>query len=125
MLRQADAGWANRKVLGVLFVIFLCGVAFGSAFTRNYLHSKILPQRQYQGLDAAQRVGLRHLKTELNLTPDQERIVTKVLDDYAKYYQNIEDEREDVAEHGKQRILDVLNPEQQKKFIRIFGQAPQ
>jgi hypothetical protein len=65
------------------------------------------------------------LKAELNLTPDQERVVTKVLDDYAKYYQNIEDERDDVAEHGKQRILDVLRPEQQKKFTKIFRQSMQ
>jgi hypothetical protein len=100
-------------------------MACGSAVTRNYLHSKMFPHRQYEGLDAAQRVGLSHLKAELNLTPDQERVVTKVLDDYAKYYQNIEDERDDVAEHGKQRILDVLRPEQQKKFTKIFRQSMQ
>jgi len=120
MLRH-DAGWANRKVLTVLAVIFLCGVACGSAVTRNYLHSKIVVRTQDLGLDAAQRVGLNRLKTDLNLTADQERVVTKVLDDYAKYYQNIEDEREDVAEHGKQRILDVLTPEQRKKFSELFG----
>jgi spore maturation protein CgeB len=81
--------------------------------------------RQDQSLDAAQRFGLSHLKAELKLTPDQDRVVTKVLDDYAKYYQNIEDEREDVAEHGKQRILDVLKPEQRKKFIQMFRASTQ
>lgn len=85
----------------------------------------MFPQRQYQRLDAAQRVGLSRLKTELNLTLDQQKVVTEVLDDYAKYYQNIEDEREDVAEHGERRILDVLTPEQQKKFTRIFGYSAQ
>jgi hypothetical protein len=115
------AGWSNPKVLTILAIIFLCGAAFGSAVTRSYLHSRMFPPRQYQGLDAARHFGLSHLKTELNLTPEQERVVTSVLDDYAKYYQNIEDEREDVADHGKQRILDVLNPEQQKKFSKIFG----
>jgi hypothetical protein len=85
----------------------------------------MFPQRQYQHLDEAQRVGLSRLKTELNLTVDQEKVVTEVLDDYAKYYQNIEDEREDVAEHGERRILDVLTPEQQKKFSRIFGHSAQ
>ncbi len=76
---------------------------------------------QSRGLDEAQRVGVTRLKTELNLTPEQERVVMKVLDDYGKYYQNIEDEREDVAQHGKQRILDVLTPDQQRKFGQIFG----
>jgi hypothetical protein len=46
-----------------------------------------------------------------------------VLDDYGKYYQNIEDEREDVAEHGKQRILSVLDERQKKRFNEIFGQV--
>lgn len=75
-------------------------------------------------MDAARRVGLQHLRTELNLTPSQELIVTRVLDDYGKYYQNIEDEREDVAAHGKQRILDVLNDQQKKRFDEIFGPVP-
>jgi hypothetical protein len=44
----------------------------------------------------------------------------KVLDAYGKYYQNIEDEREDVAEHGKQRILSVLNPDQKKRFLDLL-----
>jgi hypothetical protein len=72
-------------------------------------------------MDEARRVGLQRLKVELNLTPSQELIVTRVLDDYGKYYQNIEDEREDVAAHGKQRILDVLNDQQKKRFDQIFG----
>jgi hypothetical protein len=124
MLRRNDAGWSNPKVLTILTVIFLCGAAFGTAVTRSYLHSKILSSKQYDGMEAARQVGLERLKTQLNLTPEQERIVTKELDDYAKYYQNIEDEREDVAEHGKQRIFDVLTPEQRKKFGQIFGPPP-
>lgn len=122
MLRHQDAGWSNPRVLAILAVIFLCGAAFGSAVTRGYLHSKMFKTMEYRGLDAAQRGGMNRLKTELNLTADQESVVMKVLDDYAKYYQNIEDERDDVAEHGKQRILDVLTPEQQKKFNEIFGE---
>jgi Spy/CpxP family protein refolding chaperone len=47
--------------------------------------------------------------------------VMKELDDYAKYYQNIEDEREDVALHGRQRIFQILTPEQQKRFRQLFG----
>lgn len=125
MLLHQNAGWANPKVLTILVVIFLCGAAFGAAVTRSYLHSRIFPPGHYQDLEAVRRIGLTGLKTELNLSLEQEKIVTKVLDDYAKYYQNIEDEREDVAEHGKQRILDVLNPEQQKKFSQIFAQPAQ
>lgn len=116
-----DAGWSNPKVLGSLCVIFLCGVALGSAITSTFLHARMgaLPV-QPPSMNVAQRVGVQHLKTELNLTPEQESTVMKVLDDYGKYYQNIEDEREDVAEHGKQRILSVLNQQQQKRFLELL-----
>ena len=73
-------------------------------------------------MDAAQRYGLQRLKQTLNLSPEQERIVTKELDDYAKYYQNIEEEREDVAYHGREHILSVLNDDQKREFNTIFGQ---
>lgn len=74
-------------------------------------------------MDAARTYGLSRLRTELSLSPDQEAKITKLLDDYGKYYQNIEDEREDVAEHGRRHILDVLNPEQRKRFNEMFGSA--
>ncbi|HEX4169398.1 MAG TPA: hypothetical protein VHZ55_28385 [Bryobacteraceae bacterium] len=45
----------------------------------------------------------------------------KVLDDYGKFYQNIEDEREDVAREGRRQILEALTPEQQKRFNEIIG----
>ena len=121
MVRHNDAGWSKPKVLAIVAVIFLCGAAFGSAVTRQYLHSKLFAARQQQPIDVARHLGLTRLKAELNLTPDQEKTVTKELDDYAKYYQNIEEEREDVAEHGKQRILNVLNDQQKKRFNEIFN----
>jgi hypothetical protein len=120
MMRHNDAGWSNPKVLAIVTLIFLCGAAFGSAVTRQYLHSKLFPPRQQEPIEIARRVGLSRLKAELNLSPDQEKIVTKELDDYAKYYQNIEEQREDVAELGKQRIMDVLNEQQKRRFTEMF-----
>ncbi len=113
-----DAGWANPKVLTVLLLIFVCGGAVGSAATRWYLHSRMAPVAAHTQMDL---MGLKQLKAELQLTPDQEKIVMKELDDYAKYYQNIEDEREDVALHGRQRIFQILTPEQRKRFRELFG----
>ena len=91
----------------------------GSVITSHFLHSRLLPRQQ-----ANAQLGLARLKKELNLTPDQERFVTKELDDYAKYYQNIEEEREDVSEHGKRRILGILNPAQRKRFLELFQSSP-
>ena len=123
MVRQRDEGWSNPKVLAILALLFICGAAFGSAVTSAYLHARISNAKPYADMEAVRHIGLGRLKVQLNLTPDQEKIVMKELDDYAKYYQNIEDEREDVAEHGKQRILDVLTPDQRARFRAIFGDS--
>jgi len=125
MLRNQKAGWSNPKVLSVLAIIFLCGAAVGSAVTRSYLHSHMYHPRSDRAIEMARQVGLQRLKVALNLNSEQEHTVTAVLDDYGKYYQNIEDEREDVAELGKQRILAVLTPDQKKRFKQIFETASQ
>lgn len=69
-------------------------------------------------------MDVHSLKEQLHLTPEQAATVDKELDDYAKYYENIQEEREDVAEHGVYRILAVLNPEQKKEFLRLFRTEP-
>jgi hypothetical protein len=123
MLSQNEAGWSNPRVLTIFAVIFLCGIAFGSALTRSYLHRHLVSARDRHeaSIESASRFGLARLKTELNLTPEQTLFITQELDDYRKYYQNIEDERLDVAEHGKQRILDRLNEDQKRKFNDLFS----
>ena len=121
MLRQGAVGWANLKVLATFGVIFLCGLAAGSVLTRAYLHTRMpVVVQQERTIEAAQRFGLERLRTQLNLTATQQQTITNVLDDYSKYYQNIEEQREDVAEHGKQRILDVLDENQKARFRQIF-----
>ena len=111
MLQSDEASWSNPKVLITLVVIFLCGAAFGSVLTRSYIHKRI---------DEGRSISLQNLKAELNLTPEQERVITKELDDYVKYYQNIQEQRDDVAAVGRRHILDVLTPEQKKRFNEIF-----
>ncbi len=119
MLRQNDTGWSNPKVLSILTLVFVCGITVGSVVTRQYLHSRMHFRREL-AIEDAGRLGVQGLQRELDLTPKQKKAVMVELDDYAKYYQNIEEEREDVAEHGRQRILSVLDEKQKKKFNSIF-----
>lgn len=122
MLQRNETGWSNPKVLGVLAVVFLCGAVFGAAGMREFVHHRMRtavihePALVYRG----QRVGLSQMKQQLSLTPSQEETVSRVLDDYAKFYQNIDDQRETVVESSRQRILDVLQPEQRRTFEEMF-----
>ena len=73
----------------------------------GYLHAACRFSAQQRTIEAAEPIRPPTIEAQLNLTPVQEQTILAVLDDYAKYYQNIEEEREDVAEHGKRRILAV------------------
>ncbi len=115
MLRHNDAGWSNPKVLTIFALIFVCGLAFGVVATNSFFHSRMHTAR------VPGQMSLSQLRTELRLSPEQEKTIAKELDDYAKYYENIEEEREDVANTGKQNILKVLGPEQKKRFLAIFN----
>jgi hypothetical protein len=121
MQRRTQPGWSNPRVLTIFALIFFCGAAFGGAVVRSYLH-RVQRDPHYLSIESARHMRLDLLKSELQLTPEQEHFVAQELDDYGKYYQNIEDERRDVAEHGRQRILDRLNNEQKRKFNDLFGQ---
>ena len=127
MLRH-DAGWSNPRVLAILTVIFFFGAAFGSVVTREYLHAHMFPPKRANTMEAVKTIGLGQLQAQLNLTPQQYKVVVQQLDEYAKYYQNIEDQQADieeqranVAELGKQKILDVLNNDQKRRFSELFG----
>jgi uncharacterized membrane protein YciS (DUF1049 family) len=124
MLRDDDAGWSNPKVLAILAVVFACGLACGSALTSVFIHSRMASSTSYQSIERARKVGWQKLRDQLQLTPEQVRIVSKELDDYAKYYQNIEDQREDVAQLGTEHILAVLTPDQRERFYKILGIRP-
>jgi len=127
MLRH-DAGWSNPRVLAILTVIFFFGAAFGSVVTREYLHAHMFAPKRANTMEAVKTIGLGQLQAQLNLTPQQYKVVVQQLDEYAKYYQNIEDQQADieeqranVAELGKQKILDVLNNDQKRRFNELFG----
>lgn len=115
MLREDEAGWSNPKILTIFFLVFLCGLAFGAAGTRAFLHQRVQSKVSAPNLD--------YLTRELQLTSQQKQVVMEVLDDYAKYYENLEQDRENVAEHGKDQIMKVLRPDQQKRFAKLF-QSP-
>src|SRR4051812_33869390 len=98
MLRRDEAGWANARVIVILAVVFLSGSVFGAAAMRQYLHMRFQLPAAHDFVYKGQRVGFDNLKSSLRLTPDQESTVKQVLDDFAKYYQNLEEQREDVTE---------------------------
>jgi hypothetical protein len=120
MFSTEESGWSNPKVLAILGVVFLCGTAFGAAAMREYLHRWMPPQNTHEFVYQGKRIGLDQLKSELRLRPEQGLRVELMLDDFAKYYQNIEDQRSAVAAMGKEKILEVLDDDQKQRFKRML-----
>jgi hypothetical protein len=120
MLRQDEAGWANPKVLAILSVVFLCGAMVGAALMREYMHWRVPLPAAHDFIYNGKRISFEALRTDLNLSTDQEQTVKQALDDFAKYYQNLEEQREDVTETGKRRIVSVLTPEQKQRFEALL-----
>lgn len=120
IMRSTDeTGWWNPRVLSILALVFLCGSAFGAAAMRIYLH-QVMTTAGPQIVVNGHRLGLAQLDHELNLRADQKLQVELVLDDYAKFYQNLEDQRQEVAEHGKQKIMDLLDDPQRVRFDALL-----
>ncbi len=63
-------------------------------------------------------------RRELKLTPDQSQRLKTILDDFVKYHQDLETQIEDVRATGRNRILQMLTPEQRKRFEQLSDQLP-
>ena len=121
-----DPAGKNPKVIGTLVVVFLAGVAVGALAMQMGLHDRLrrtvsaaspAPVRKASTNDAL----VQRFKTELNLSPSQTDHIAMVLDDYRHYYQNLQDQLDDVRATGKSRILQILNDQQRAKFEQMMG----
>lgn len=120
---EADrASWQNPRILAVLLLIFLCGALAGALTMRAGLHDK-LHRATYWRDDKAQ-FSYEKLKKELNLTPDQSERLKTVLDDFVKYHQDLQAQIEDVRATGRNRIVQILNPQQRERFEQLCNQLP-
>ena len=92
---------------------------------RTSLHTKLHRGAAPYWKDAgAQLFSYDKLKTELNLTSEQSDRLKTILDDFVKYHEDLEAQIEDMRATGKNRIIQMLTPEQRQKFERLCNQLP-
>ncbi|MGO9239293.1 MAG: hypothetical protein ACLQBJ_00655 [Bryobacteraceae bacterium] len=113
--------WHNPRILALLLMVFVCGLACG-IFATRYAFSRLAPRNSAASWQASGRAStMAHLKKDLDLTPAQAQQIEVLLDDLAKYYDNLQGQMDDFRQDGKERIMKILTPEQQKKFSRILN----
>jgi Spy/CpxP family protein refolding chaperone len=115
--------WQNPKILTTLVMVFLVGALTGAIGMREGLHEQLHRSAAYWRGDKAE-FSYQQLKTDLNLTPEQSDRLKTILDDFVKYHEDLEAQIEDVRATGRNRILQILTPEQRKRFEKLSNQLP-
>ena len=122
---------ANSRIVLTLAGVFLAGVGTGMVGMRYGLHDQLHTAAAAPQQD--QNEILDHFRKELSLSEDQTKKLAVVLDDYSHYYHAVEDQMEemrlreqidDLRSTGKNRILEILSPEQRQKFEKMTGVDP-
>lgn len=101
---------AERAAILSFLLVFLCGVVAGAlvmSLARNAGNHQ--PPPAQSGLSP---MAVNEMKDRLNLSDEQTKQLTSVLDDFSHYYDNL-------LADGKTRILQILTPDQQKLFYQM------
>jgi len=104
---------AERVALFSLLLVFLCGAVAGAlviSMLRNTGQHGAPPVSA--GLSS---MSVTEWKNNLNLSDDQTRQLTSILDDFSHYYDNL-------LADGSTRVLQILDPEQKKRFAQMMAQ---
>jgi hypothetical protein len=95
-----------------LALVFLAGGVIGALLVDLRVH-----RQRTLAFDTpdAKSLYFEHMQRELDLTPAQAEQMQTVLNDFWQYYRT-------VLTDGKQRVEQILNEEQRKKFERLLQQ---
>ena len=74
-----------------------------------------------QGVNGREAVLARY-QAELHLTDEQSQMMRLVLEDYWRYYMNLQDQLEDMRATGKGRIVELLDAQQRQRFEKLSGE---
>ena len=103
------ASWRDWRVLVTLLLVFIAGSLAGATAMRFLIHNRI------HGAE----LSYERLHQELNLTPAQAKRIKMILDDFAKFNEDLQTQIEDTRATGRSQIMGILDPAQKKKFEAI------
>jgi Spy/CpxP family protein refolding chaperone len=120
-----DVRQGNRKAILLVVLLFLLGIAVGSLGTYA-VTTRVLAARALPGLSHNPGQTMATFTRELALTPDQQNQIQAIFNDtrgkYAQLHERLDPEYEQVRQQGRQRIRQVLTPDQVPKFEELLRQ---
>lgn len=93
-------------------LIFLCGGVLGALVMNWSIHS--VHSHESQKGHFGGQFELQRLQKELDLSGEQTRQLSMILDDVAKYYDN-------VLSDGQTRVMQILDDKQKAKFQQLLS----
>ncbi|HEY2646747.1 MAG TPA: hypothetical protein VGI34_07220 [Candidatus Acidoferrales bacterium] len=120
-----DAKQGNRKAVLLVFVLFILGIALGGVGT--YLVTERVQAARPQPTLAHNPAHTMAIYTrDLNLNPEQQSQIEAILNEmragYAGLHEKLDPEYEQVRQQGRERIRQVLTPDQRPKFEDLLRQ---
>lgn len=114
------------KICGVLFVVFLCGVAAGGVALRVYQAAVPSLPENTGALNPASdpSAAVEHLRDELKLDDQQYSQVHSVLDEYIMQEADMVSRIQALRTEGRERIEKILNDQQRERFRTLLLESP-
>ncbi len=117
-----DANQGSRKAILLVLVLFVLGIALGSVGT--YVVTTRVQAAKPQTTPARNHMAM--FTRDLNLNPDQQSQIQAILNDtrsrYAQLHEKLDPEYEQVRHESRERIRQVLTPDQRPKFEELLRQ---
>jgi Spy/CpxP family protein refolding chaperone len=120
-----DANQGSRKAVLLVSVLFVLGIALGSVGT-YLVTARALAARPQATLAHTPGHTMAMYTRDLNLSADQQSQIQAILSDtrahYAALHEKLDPEYEQVRKQGRDRIRQLLTPEQRPKFEDLLRQ---
>lgn len=102
---------AERVAVFSLVLVFLCGAVAGAIVVSLVKNSAL---HGTPPASAGLSMSVSEMKSGLNLTDEQTRQLTSILDDFSHYYDNL-------LSDGNSRILQILDADQKARFAEMLA----
>lgn len=120
-----DANQGSRKAVLLVVVVFVLGIALGAVGT-YLVTSRVQAARVQPSLRTGPGHAMAVFTRDLDLNQDQQNQIQAILNDtrakYAQLHEKLDPEYEEVRQEGRQKIRQVLTPEQRPKFEDLLRQ---
>ncbi len=116
---------ANRKAIGLVALVFALGIALG-AVGHMLVDRDVFAARNGGGRGGGHRL-VNRLTNDLSLTAEQEKQLSEMLADaheqYAAIRQQVNPQYQKVREEMRNRIRELLTPEQRQDFEEFLSRT--